>query len=178
VSRVGNAPITFDPGKVSVAITGDTVTVKGPKGELTCRVHGEMKVEVADGVVRVQRPSDGRRHRSLHGLTRSLLANMVHGVTEGYSKTLELVGTGYRASKSGSRLVISLGFSHPVEMDPPEGIEVEVPNNTTIIVKGSDKQLVGEFAAKVRAKRPPEPYRGKGIRYAGEHVRRKVGKTG
>lgn len=177
MSRVGKKPIPI-PGEVSVEVRGNVVTVRGPRGELSREVHPEMTVEVADGTVRVRRPSDSRQHRSLHGLTRSLVANMVEGVTRGFQKGLELVGTGYRASKSGTKLVLSVGFSHPVEVVPPTGIEIEVPNPATVVVKGNDKELVGQVAANIRAVRRPEPYLGKGIRYAGERVRRKVGKTG
>ncbi len=177
MSRVGKAPITI-PNGVDVKIKGNTVTVKGPKGELSQDFHPDMTVKIEDGKIVVQRPSDERQHRSLHGLTRSLIANMIEGVTKGFSKSLQLVGTGYRASLSGRKLVLSVGYSHPVEITPPEGIQIEVPNPTAIRVHGIDKQLVGEVAAKIRAVKKPEPYLGKGIRYEGERVRRKMGKAG
>lgn len=177
MSRVGKMPIRVPDG-VTVELSPGLVSVAGPLGQLACAVPKEMNVELTDGQIIVTRPSDNREHRSLHGLTRSLVANLVQGVTAGFKRELELVGTGYRASKSGDKLVMTLGYSHPVEMIPPEGISFEVPSPTSVVVKGCDKQLVGEVAAKVRSKRPPEPYLGKGIRYAGEAVRRKVGKTG
>lgn len=177
MSRVGKQPIKL-PSGVAVSVEGNAVRVKGPKGELARELHSDVSVEVADGQVLVKRPSDERNHRALHGLSRTLVANMVTGVTAGYQKTLELVGTGYRASKQGRKLVLTVGFSHPVEIDPPAGIEVEVPAQNQVVIKGIDKELVGQFTANVRAVRPPEPYLGKGIRYQGEVVRRKVGKTG
>lgn len=177
MSRVGKAPIAL-PADVTINIDGSTVRVKGPKGELARELHEDMIIKIEDGHLLVQRPSDDRRHRSLHGLTRTLVANMVEGVTKGYRKALALEGTGYRAIKSGTKLTLQVGFSHPVEIHPPEGIEVEVPAVNQIVVKGIDKELVGQFTANVRSVRPPEPYLGKGIRYAGEVVRRKVGKTG
>jgi large subunit ribosomal protein L6 len=152
------------------------VTVKGPKGELTQRVPREMMVEVGDGVIEVKRPTDSGQHRSLHGLTRTLIANMVTGVTDGFEKRLEIVGVGYRASVKGEDLELLVGYSHPVVIEPPEHITFECPQQTVVIVRGIDKQAVGEVAAKVRSIRPPEPYKGKGIRYAGEYVQRKVGK--
>ncbi len=152
------------------------VTVKGPKGELTQRVPREMMVEVDDGVIQVKRPTDSGQHRSLHGLTRTLIANMVTGVTDGFEKRLEIVGVGYRASVKGDDLELLVGYSHPVVIEPPEHITFECPQQTVVIVRGIDKQVVGEIAAKVRSIRPPEPYKGKGIRYAGEYVQRKVGK--
>jgi large subunit ribosomal protein L6 len=152
------------------------VTVKGPKGELTQRVPREMIVEVADGVIQVKRPTDSGQHRSLHGLTRTLIANMVTGVTSGFEKRLEIVGVGYRASVKGDDLELLVGYSHPVVIEPPQNISFETPQATVVIVKGIDKQIVGEIAANVRSIRPPEPYKGKGIRYAGEAVQRKVGK--
>lgn len=178
MSRIGKAPITI-PAGVEVKIDeSNFVEVSGPKGKLTQQLSKEMKIEVAEGTVTVTRPTDNKKHRSLHGLTRSLLNNMVVGVSEGYAKTLEIVGVGYRAQKKGKELHLNLGFSHPVEMVDPEGIEVEVPNQTTIVVKGIDKQQVGNYAAVIRDWRKPEPYKGKGIRYQGEYVRRKEGKTG
>ncbi len=177
MSRVGKQPVAI-PAGVQVTVDGANVLVKGPLGELTRILHKDMIVEVKDNVLTVNRPSDNRLHKALHGLTRTLVANMVEGVTKGYTRNLELVGTGYRAAKAGAKLTMTVGFSHPVEMNPPAGITVEVPNATNIIVKGINKELVGQFAAEVRGVKPPEPYLGKGIRYAGEKVRRKVGKTG
>lgn len=177
MSRVGKEPITV-PSGVQVTIDGSTVRVQGPKGELSRSLHKDMIIDQADGVITVRRPSEQRDHKALHGLTRTLIANMVHGVTNGYEKKLELVGTGYRASKQGDKLVLTLGYSHPVEMQPPEGVEVEVPKPTEIIVRGTNKEHVGQFTANIRAVRPPEPYLGKGVRYAGERVRRKEGKAG
>lgn len=176
MSRIGRKPIKL-PAGVSVAVQGRTVTVEGPRGEMTMDVAPEMRVRVDGGVVVVERPSDSRRHRALHGLTRSLAANMVRGVTEGFRKTLEIVGVGYRAEKRGANLVLNLGYAHPIEYRPPAGIRIEVPAPTLISVEGVDKQLVGQVAAEIRALRPPEPYKGKGIRYQGEAVRRKAGKT-
>jgi len=152
------------------------VTVKGPKGELSQHISRDMKIEQDEGVLTVARPTDRGEHRALHGLTRSLIANMVEGVTEGYEKRLEIQGVGYRARLQGKALELSVGYSHPVPVPAPDGIEFEVPQPTQIVVRGIDKQLVGEIAARIRRVRPPEPYKGKGIRYAGEHVRRKVGK--
>lgn len=178
MSRIGKLPVKV-PSGVSVEIkSGNLVIVKGPKGELTSGLHPEMILEQTANEVKVKRPSDDKRHRQLHGLTRSLLANMVHGVTEGYEKTMEIKGVGYRAVLQGSTLVLSMGYSHPIEMKLPKGIAVEVPIPTKIIVKGIDKQLVGEFAAEIRAVRKPEPYLGKGIKYADEVIRRKAGKSG
>ena len=153
-----------------------SVAVKGPKGELSQRLSTDIKVEQADGTVTVERPTDRGEHRALHGLTRSLIANMVEGVTDGFEKRLEIQGVGYRASLKGKSLEMALGFSHPVSIEPPEGIEFEVPQPTEVIVRGIDKQLVGQVAADIRKRRPPEPYKGKGIRYRDEHVARKVGK--
>ena len=154
------------------------ITVKGPKGELTRTLHPDMKITVADNVITVERPSDEKEHRALHGLTRALVANMVTGVTTGFKKELEIVGVGYRAQMKGKKLALTLGFSHPLELDAPEGVTVECPTATTIVVSGANNETVGEFAAKIRGYRLPEPYKGKGIRYAGEHVRRKAGKAG
>ena len=165
------------PKGVDVALKGATFSAKGPKGNLSMEVHPEMTVKVEDGVVNVGRPSDQPRHKALHGLTRSLVANMVTGVHEGFSKTLEIVGVGYRAEPQGSGLKILVGYSHPIDFPAPEGVTLEGPNQTTIVVSGADKQAVGQAAAEIRAFRPPEPYKGKGIRYQGEHVRRKAGKT-
>ena len=175
MSRIGKKPIEIPEG-VNVDAAPGRVTVKGPKGELEQAVAAEMKVEVSDGTLTVQRPSDRGEHRALHGLTRSLISNMVQGVTEGYEKRLEIQGVGYRAQLRGKSLELSLGFSHPVTVEAPEGIEFEVPQPTEVVVRGIDKQLVGEVAANIRKQRPPEPYKGKGVRYAGEQVKRKVGK--
>ena len=176
MSRIGKQPIAIPDG-VSVEVGEGLVTVKGPGGELSQRVVRDMRVIVDGGEVRVERPSDERDHRSLHGLTRSLIANMVEGVTKGYEKRLEIQGVGYRAALKGSELELQVGFSHPMTMSPPAGIEFEVPAPNRIVVKGIDKQLVGEIAANVRKVRKPEPYKGKGIRYEGEYVRKKAGKA-
>ncbi|HEY1354955.1 MAG TPA: 50S ribosomal protein L6 [Solirubrobacterales bacterium] len=175
MSRIGRKPISV-PDSVTVEVAPGSVAVKGPKGELSQRLSSDMKVEQADGTVTVERPTDRGEHRALHGLTRSLIANMVEGVTEGFEKRLEIQGVGYRASLKGKSLEMALGFSHPVSIEPPEGIEFEVPQPTEVIVRGIDKQLVGQVAADIRKRRPPEPYKGKGIRYRDEHVARKVGK--
>ncbi|MDO5716634.1 MAG: 50S ribosomal protein L6 [Tissierellia bacterium] len=177
MSRIGLKPIEI-PSGVTIDIKGNDVVVKGPKGELTLTKVPEMKLEMEDGVLNVVRPNETKRMKSLHGLTRSLIQNMVTGVTEGFKKSLTIVGTGYRAQMSGAKLGLTLGFSHPLEVEIPKGLTVEVPAQDTIIVSGSDKQQVGQFAAKIRGYRPPEPYLGKGIRYSDETVRRKVGKTG
>lgn len=177
MSRVGKAPIAV-PAGVDIKIDGNVVVVKGPKGELTREIHPDMLLKLENGALLVDRPSEGRNHKALHGLTRTLLANMVEGVTNGYQKNLELVGTGYRATKAGQNLSLAVGFSHPVVMEPPSGVTVEVPTPGSVVIKGIDKELVGQFTANVRAVRPPEPYLGKGIKYAGERIRRKVGKTG
>ncbi|MEK4563241.1 50S ribosomal protein L6 [Alkalihalobacillus sp. NPDC078783] len=177
MSRVGRKPIEV-PGDVTVTLEGTFIKVKGPKGELSRDLHPDMKVNVEEKEITVERPSDQKEHRALHGTTRSLINNMVEGVTKGFERGLELVGVGYRASKSGNKLVLNVGYSHPVEIVPAEGIEVEVPSNTKVVVKGIDKQAVGALASNIRAVRLPEPYKGKGIRYEGENVRRKEGKTG
>jgi large subunit ribosomal protein L6 len=178
MSRIGKQPIPL-PDKVEVNIRGSQVTVKGPKGELTRSFDPDLSIRLEDGVLTIERPTDHRHHRALHGLTRALLANMVNGVSEGYSKVLEIVGTGYRAELQGETLILHVGYSHPVEFPPPEGISFEVPRGgRSITVMGPDKELVGEIAARIRRQRPPEPYKGKGIRYAGERVRRKAGKAG
>lgn len=177
MSRIGRQPVVI-PSGVEVGLTGNRITVQGPKGTLSRDLHPQMQIAVGDGRVVVTRPSDAGPHRALHGLTRTLVQNMVTGVASGFQKQLDLVGVGYRASKSGSKLVLTVGYSHPVEFAPPEGIEFEVPNPTMILVKGADKEAVGQISAKIRAVRPPEPYKGKGIKYAGERIRRKVGKTG
>jgi large subunit ribosomal protein L6 len=175
MSRIGKQPIAIPDG-VEIDVKPGTVKVKGPKGELTQVVSREMRVAVDNGTLTVERPTDRGEHRALHGLTRSLIANMVEGVTEGYERRLEIQGVGYRAQLKGKALEMSLGFSHPVTVQAPEGIEFEVPQPTEVVVRGIDKQLVGEMAARIRKNRPPEPYKGKGVRYAGEHVSRKVGK--
>jgi len=175
MSRIGKQPIPV-PSGVEVAIETGLVRIKGPKGELQERISREMKLEQADGELVVTRPSDRRDHRALHGLTRSLVFNMVHGVTEGYEKRLQIQGVGYRAALRGKDLELSVGFSHSVSIPAPEGIEFEVPQPTQIVVRGISKQAVGEVAARIRKVRPPEPYKGKGIRYDGEYVARKVGK--
>lgn len=177
MSRIGKKPIPVPQG-VEVQIDGATVKVKGPKGQLQRELHREMLIKLEENNIIVERPSENKMHKQLHGLTRTLVANMVEGVTNGYQKNLELVGVGYRAQKQGNKLVLNMGYSHPVEMDPPDGIEIEVPAQTKIEVKGVDKELVGAFAANVRAVREPEPYKGKGIKYANEQIRRKAGKTG
>jgi large subunit ribosomal protein L6 len=175
MSRIGKQPIPIPDG-VEVSIEAGRVAVRGPKGELSERIPRDITVEQEDGRLLVKRPTDRGEHRALHGLTRSLVANMVTGVTDGYAKTLEIQGVGYRAQKKGSDLELALGFSHPVPIRAPEGIEFEVPQPTRIVVRGISKQLVGEVAANIRKRRPPEPYKGKGIRYEGEYVARKVGK--
>jgi large subunit ribosomal protein L6 len=175
MSRIGRQPIAVPDG-VEVAIEPELVTVKGPKGELHERVNRDIDVKQEDGQIVVTRPTNRGEHRALHGLTRSLIANMVEGVTGGFEKRLEIQGVGYRAQLQGRRLVLALGYSHPVEMEAPEGIEFEVPLPTRVVVRGISKQAVGEVAANIRKKRPPEPYKGKGIRYEGEYVARKVGK--
>jgi large subunit ribosomal protein L6 len=175
MSRIGKQPIVVPDGVV-VTIEPELVKVKGPKGELEERVSRAMDVSQEDGEILVKRPTDRGEHRALHGLTRSLIANMVEGVTNGYEKSLEIQGVGYRAQLQGSKLVLALGYSHPVEIDAPSGIDFEVPQPTRIVVRGISKQAVGEVAAIIRKQRPPEPYKGKGIRYQGEYVARKVGK--
>ena len=178
MSRIGRMPITVPAGVTVTVAEGNVVTVKGPKGELKRALRSEMTINQEGNVITVTRPSDAKEHRSLHGLTRTLLANMITGVTDGYKKELEVNGVGYRCSKEGTNLVMNLGYSHPVIMSEVEGITVEVPAPNKIIVNGCDKQAVGQFAAEVREKRPPEPYKGKGIKYVDEVIRRKVGKTG
>lgn len=177
MSRIGKVPISVPPG-VDIKLNGNVISVKGPKGSLERQLHADMLVSVEDGQLRVDRPSDEKMHRSLHGLTRTLIANMVQGVTDGFEKRLEIQGVGYRAAKQGNKLVLSMGYSHPVEFETPANMEIEVPAPTRITVRGIDKEQVGELAANIRAVRKPEPYLGKGIRYEGEHVRRKAGKTG
>ena len=177
MSRIGKAPIQI-PSGVEIKVEGNVVSVKGPKGQLSREINKDMQVTIESGALRVSRPTDEREHKALHGLTRSLINNMVEGVTKGYSRSLELVGTGYRAAKSGQKLTLSVGFSHPVEFEPPKGIEFAVPAQNQVVVNGIDKEVVGQVAANIRAIRPPEPYLGKGIKYAGERIRRKEGKTG
>ncbi len=177
MSRVGKMPIVLPKG-VEVRIEGSTVTVKGPKGELSRDVVPEVRLELKDGQLLVSRDSDQPRHRAMHGLTRSLLANMVAGVSDGFAKTLEMQGVGYRAQMQGRDLVLAVGYSHPVQVPPPPGIEFDVEGTSRITVRGINKELVGQVAADVRKIRPPEPYKGKGIRYLGEYVRRKAGKAG
>ena len=177
MSRIGRAPITV-PAGVEIKLDGTQLTVKGPKGTLVQELHPAMQLEITEGQINVSRPSELKLHKSLHGLTRSLVNNMVVGVTEGYKKELDVNGVGYRVAKEGKKLVMNLGFSHQVFMEEVEGVAVEVPNPNKIIITGIDKQLVGQFAANVREKRPPEPYKGKGIKYHDEIIRRKEGKTG
>ena len=177
MSRIGLKPIAI-PAGVDFSINGNTVTVKGPNGTLTMDKHPNISVSVEGSEINVARPNDNKENRALHGLTRSLIANMVEGVTNGFKKVLEVNGVGYRVQLQGSNLVMNLGYSHQVIMTPPEGVKVECPSATQIIISGADKQAVGQFAAQVREKRPPEPYKGKGIKYAEEHIRRKEGKAG
>ena len=176
MSRIGKKPVDISKG-VEIKLQGAQLHVKGPKGNLSMDVHPDMIVKIESEQVLVERPSDEGKHRALHGLTRSLIANMVEGVTQGFSRTLEIVGVGYRAEKKGNSLNLALGFSHPVLYNPPAGIDIDVPNQTTVVVQGADKQVVGQVAAEIRGFRPPEPYKGKGIRYQGEQIRRKAGKT-
>ncbi|MDQ0156985.1 50S ribosomal protein L6 [Robertmurraya andreesenii] len=177
MSRVGKKPIEIPTG-VTVTINGNIVTVKGPKGELTNTFNPDIEIKVEENVINVSRPSDSKEHRTNHGTTRALLANMVEGVSKGFERSLELIGVGYRAQKQGKKLVLNVGYSHPVEIEPEEGLEIDVPSNTKVTVKGINKERVGALAANIRDVRPPEPYKGKGIRYEGEYVRRKEGKTG
>ena len=177
MSRIGRLPIPV-PSGVDVTIDGRQVTVKGPKGTLSRALHPDMTLSREDGTLVVTRPTEQKTHKQLHGLTRTLVNNMVVGVTDGYRKGLEITGVGYRAALSGRKLTLNLGYSHPIEIDPPSGISFEVENPTHLAVVGIDKELVGEIAARVRATRKPEPYKGKGVRYAGEQVRRKAGKAG
>ena len=172
MSRIGNKPITV-PSGVEVKLDGQKVTVKGPKGTLERDIHSNMKVVIDNNVITVSRPNDQKENRSLHGLTRTLINNMIEGVSKEFTKELEINGVGYRAAKQGKTLVLTLGYSHPVKMEEPEGITFDVPNPNHVIVRGIDKQAVGQMAAEIRMKRPPEVYRGKGIKYATEHIRRK-----
>ncbi len=177
MSRIGRAPITI-PAGVEVKVDGSTVTAKGPKGTLTKTMHSNMAIAMEGNVITVTRPNDNKENRSLHGLTRTLIANMVEGVANGYKKELEINGIGYRAEKKGKDLVMKIGYSHDVIMTEPEGVTVEVPSPNKIIVSGADKETVGQFAAEIREKRLPEPYKGKGIKYVDEYIRRKEGKAG
>lgn len=177
MSRVGRKPIVI-PSGVNVSMDNFQITVKGPKGTLSRIVHKDIQVKIESSSISIDRASDHKLHRALHGTTRSVLANMVNGVTEGFTKTLDLVGVGYRANKNGDKLVLNVGYSHPVEILPEKGIEFDVPSNTRIIVKGIDKELVGSMAAKIRSVREPEPYKGKGIKYENERILRKEGKAG
>jgi large subunit ribosomal protein L6 len=177
MSRIGKKPIAIPDG-VNVSIIEQVITVKGPKGTLTRQLHKDINVAVGENEMLIERPSDNKLHRALHGTTRSLVANMVDGVTKGFEKTLELVGVGYRAAKTGNQVTLSVGYSHPVVITPEDGIEFDVPATNKVIVKGIDKERVGAMAAKIRSVREPEPYKGKGIKYEAERVRRKEGKTG
>ena len=176
MSRIGKLPVAV-PAGVEVKQSGQTLKAKGPKGELTLTVHPDMTLVVEDGSVRVERPSDAKKHRALHGLTRTLVANTLEGVSKGYKKTLEIQGVGYKAEAKGGGITLTVGFSHAIEYKPAAGVKLECPNPTTIVISGPDKQAVGHTAAVIRNFRPPEPYKGKGIRYQGEQVRRKAGKT-
>ncbi len=178
MSRIGKKPIVI-PAGVDVTIeAGNVLKVKGPKGALTQQLHPSMILKIENGVLNVERPSDSKEHKSLHGLTRTLAANMVQGCHESFSKELEINGVGYKAAKEGKRLVLNIGYSHPVYFDEPDGITIDVPNANKVIVSGADRQVVGQLAAEIRAKRPPEPYLGKGIKYSDEKIRRKAGKAG
>lgn len=177
MSRIGSSPVALPQG-VQIELKGNSVTVKGPKGSLSRDLHHDLKVEQRDAEIVVSRPTDGNLHRSLHGLTRTLVANMVTGVTAGFTRRLEVAGVGYRVQQVGPNIVMQLGFSHPVQVNPPAGVTLTVEGNNRIIVSGIDKELVGETAARIRRMRPPEPYKGKGIKFAEEQIRRKVGKTG
>ncbi|MCL6572192.1 MAG: 50S ribosomal protein L6 [Bacillus sp. (in: Bacteria)] len=177
MSRIGKKPIEI-PAGVTITLNNSTVTVKGPKGELTRSFNPDMTIAIEENILTVTRPTDVKEHRALHGTTRALIANMIEGVSIGFTRGLELIGVGYRAQKQGNKLILNVGYSHPVEIEPEEGIEVVVPVNTKITIIGTDKERVGALAANIRGVRPPEPYKGKGIRYEGEKVRRKEGKTG
>jgi large subunit ribosomal protein L6 len=177
MSRIGKKPVTLPKG-VAVEIQGNTVAVKGPKGELRRTLHSEMQVAMADGQVTVARPSEEKRHKALHGLSRTLVQNMVDGVSKGFTKTLEIQGVGYKAETKPYGVNLIVGYSHPVKYEAPKGIKISVENNTVVKIEGADKEAVGQVAAELRSVRPPEPYKGKGIRYQGEQVRRKAGKTG
>ncbi|MFF2450198.1 50S ribosomal protein L6 [Neobacillus sp. NPDC058068] len=177
MSRIGKKPIEI-PAGVTVTLNNNTVTVKGPKGELTRSFNPDITINIEENIITITRPSDVKEHRALHGTTRAVIANMIEGVSTGFTRNLELIGVGYRVQKQGNKLVLNVGYSHPVEFEPEAGLEIEVPSNTKITIKGTDKERVGELAANIRGVRPPEPYKGKGIRYEGEFVRRKEGKTG
>jgi large subunit ribosomal protein L6 len=177
MSRVGKKPIEI-PAGVTVTNENNFVTVKGPKGELSRAFNQDIQIVIEENVITISRPSESKEHRALHGTTRAVLANMVEGVSKGFERSLDLIGVGYRAAKQGKKLVLNVGYSHPVEIEAEEGLEIEVPSNTKVIIKGTDKERVGALAANIRGVRPPEPYKGKGIRYEGEFVRRKEGKTG
>ena len=177
MSRIGKKPVAVPKG-VAIDLQGSTVAVKGPRGELRRTLHPEMKLALADGVFTVERPSEDKRHKALHGLTRTLVQNMVDGVSNGFTKTLEIQGVGYKAEAKPYGVNLIVGYSHPVKYEAPKGIKITVDNNTMVKVEGADKELVGQVAAELRSVRPPEPYKGKGIRYVGEQVRRKAGKTG
>ncbi|WP_124058146.1 50S ribosomal protein L6 [Vaginisenegalia massiliensis] len=177
MSRIGKKPVII-PAGVTIEVNGHTVTVKGPKGTLTRDFHPNIQMDINENEVTFTRPNDSKENRSLHGTTRSVFSNMVEGVSTGFKKELDLIGVGYRAQKQGSKLVLNVGLSHPVEFEPSEGVDIDVPSNTKIIVHGFNKEKVGELAANIRGVRPPEPYKGKGIRYVDEFVRRKEGKTG
>ena len=178
MSRIGKKPIEVPAGVTVTVDANNNVTVKGPKGELSRTFNPAMTISQEENMITVSRPSDEKTHRALHGTTRAVLSNMIEGVSKGFEKSLELIGVGYRAQKQGTKLVLNVGYSHPVEIEPEAGIEIEVPSNTKVIVKGTNKERVGALAANIRDVRPPEPYKGKGIRYEGEFVRRKEGKTG
>jgi len=177
MSRIGRKPVPV-PNGVTVTVNGPAITVKGPKGELSRKLHPDMQVKVENGTVTVDRPSDEDRHRALHGLTRSLIANMVEGVTQGYKKQLEIIGVGYKAEVKPFGLQLALGYSHPVEYRAPAGIKLTAPQPTAVVIEGADKEKVGQVAAEIRALRKPEPYKGKGVKYQGEQIRRKAGKAG
>jgi large subunit ribosomal protein L6 len=178
MSRIGKMPITLAAGVDVTVADGNLVTVKGPKGTLTRKFHGDMNIAKDGAVITVTRPTDNKEHRALHGLTRTLLANMVEGVSNGFSKELEINGVGYKAALQGKQLVLNLGYSHPINVDTPDGITFEVPSPLKVIIKGADKQQVGQIASEIRGYRPPEPYLGKGVKYVDEKIRRKAGKSG
>jgi len=178
MSRIGKKILEIPAGVTITVAENNTVTVKGPKGELTRTFNADMVIKIEENILTVERPTEQKEHRALHGTTRAVIANMVEGVSNGFVRNLELIGVGYRAQKQGNKLVLNVGYSHPVEIGAEEGLEIEVPANTKIVIKGTDKERVGALAANIRGVRPPEPYKGKGIRYEGEFVRRKEGKTG
>ena len=177
MSRIGKRPVSV-PNGVTVTVNGSDITVKGPKGELSRRLHPDMQVKLENGTVTVNRPTDGDQHRALHGLTRSLIANMVEGVTQGFKKQLEITGVGYKAEVKPFGLQLALGYSHPIEFRPPAGIKLTAPQPTSVVIEGADKEKVGQVAAEIRSLRKPEPYKGKGVKYQGEQIRRKAGKAG